>query len=159
MITGNCLLGNCSQNVAGHNIQKSDVVIAEVLHGEWVNSFSLFRTVSCKVITCRHIWYNWNLPGGPLWIVVRNVLVSWHVKQTELWHVAVYFWKQKWLVRGSITSSIYGYGYLKGLELVNNCVSSPNKVACRTTFTLQYTIICFTVNLRKKQSNLTLVKD
>lgn len=160
MTTGNWLFSNCSHEVAGHNIQKSDVLIAEILHGEKVNSSSLFRTISCKVITCRHILiHNWNLPGGSTWIVVRDALSLWHVKQTELWHVAVRFWKQKWLVRGSITPSVYGYGCLKGLELVNKCVSALNAMVCRTTFTLLYTIICFTVNIKKEHSNLTLVKD
>lgn len=38
-------------------------------------------------------------------------------------------------------------------------VSARYPNACRNTFTLECTIICFTVNIKKEQGNLTVVKD
>lgn len=89
---------------------------------------------------------------------VRDVLVLWYVKQTDLWHVAVF--AEEVIGKRKHYPSVYTYGYLKGLEFVNKCVSSAlNTIACRTTFTLCYTNICFTVSIKKEQSNLTLLKD
>lgn len=157
MTTGNWLFSNCSHEVAGHNIQKSDVLIAEILHSEKVNSSSLFRTISCKVITCRHILISWL--ESSWWIYLdccQGYIVTVACKADRAVACGSTFLEAE--VRGSITPSVYGYGCLKGLELVNKCVSALNAMPCRTTFTLLYTIIWFTVNIKKEQSNLTLVK-
>lgn len=64
------------------------------------------------------------------------------------------------MVWGSIIPIVYGYG-LWLFEKVGACehLSALYPIACRNTFTLECTIICFTVHTKKEQSNLTVVKD